>query len=253
MIVFATPFRIVSVVALAGVIAAGGAFAAGAPKFDPKAKGPQGDTIDSIKLLPDWTGAWEPMNLPQGKAQYDVKLSLTPEWGKRFNEIKALAAAGKTVPSRTIDCHTRGMPGSMIDPMTLFEIFYTPGRVTIADAQAWTRRIYTDGRDHADIVDTFQGDSIGHWENNTLFVDTTSIDATNEFITGLNQGSDSHVTEKMFLKDPNTLEVDTVLDAPHALNAPYKYTTLYKRHRDWMVTQYNCVFDNLDTNRQIQR
>ena len=137
---------------------------------------------------------------------------------------------------------------------TLFEIFFTPGRVMIIDTTGWVRRIYTDKREHADIVDTFQGDSIGHWEvGKTLVVDTTSIDSTNEFIVGLNQGSESHVSERISLKDADTLQIDTQLDAPHALTAPYKFTTLYRRHKDWMLTQYDCVFDNLDTNRTIQR
>ena len=76
---------------------------------------PQGDTPESIQQLPDWGGVWEPVGLPTGAAQYDVTPSLTPEWAKRFGEIKALAAAGKDVPSRTHECHTRGVPGGMAD------------------------------------------------------------------------------------------------------------------------------------------
>ena len=59
---------------------------------------PQGDTPESIQQLPDWGGVWEPVGLPTGAAQYDVTPSLTPEWAKRFGEIKALAAAGKDAP-----------------------------------------------------------------------------------------------------------------------------------------------------------
>ena len=227
-------------------------FGMGAALAAPAAS-PQGDTIESVQKLPDWAGVWEAVNVPKGAAQYDLGLSLTSDWAKRFGEIKKLAKSGGQIPSRTVECHTMGMPGGMATPETQFEIFFTPGRVMLVDTSGWVRRIYTDGRDHADIVDTFQGDSIGHWEGGALLADTTSLDSTNEFLVGLNQGSGSHVTERMSLKDPNTLQIDTVLDAPHALTKPYAYTTLYKRHRDWMLTQYDCVFDNLDTNHAIQQ
>ncbi len=240
--------------ALAGLLAAGAAMAADAPPaHDPNAKGPQGDTIDSIKQLPDFGGVWEPINPPQSADEYKTKPPLTAAWAKRFDENKAALAAKKKIPSRDANCVSRGVPGDMWDKDTLLEFYYSPARVTIVDTTGWVRRIYTDGRDHADLVETFQGDSIGHWENGTLMIDTDSLDYNNEFISGLNQGRDSHVTEKVFLKDPNTLEIDTVMEASQALTAPYKHTQLYRRHKDWMQTEYDCVFNNKDKNHTIVR
>lgn len=240
---------------LASAVFVGGAaaFAADAAKPAMKGTGPQGDTIDSIKQLPDWTGVWEPLDLPKGADEYKMKPALTPAWSKRFDEIKAMTAAKKKVPSRNADCITRGVPGGMWDNETLLEFYFTPKRVTMVDTSGWVRRIYTDGRDHEDLVDTFQGDSIGHWENGTLVVHTEALDLNNEFIVGLNQGVDSKVSERVHLKDPNTLQIDTVLEAPKALSQPLKRTVSYKRHKDWMMTEYDCVFDNLDTNRAIVR
>ena len=117
----------------------------------------------------------------------------------------------------------------------------------------WVRRVYTDGREHEDLVDTFQGDSVGHWEAGTLVIDTEALDYNNEFITGLNQGRDSHVVERVLLKDPNTMQIDTVVDAPQALSAQLKHTQLYRRHKDWQQTEYDCVFDNKDNNHTIVR
>ena len=155
--------------------------------------------------------------------------------------------------SRTNNCVTRGAPGGMYDPMALIEFYYAPKRVIVADHTGWSRRIYTDGRKHENLVDTFQGDSIGHWENGTLVADTEALDLNNEFLVGLNLGEKSHVVERLFLTEPNTLQIDTTIDAPQSLTAAYSRTTHYRRHQDWMMTEYDCVFDNLDTNRAIVR
>ncbi len=52
----------------------------------------------------------------------------------------------------------------------------TPGRVTVLTENFnQTRRIWTDGRAHppADELEyTFQGDSVGRWQGDTLVVDT---------------------------------------------------------------------------------
>jgi hypothetical protein len=58
------------------------------------------------------------------------------------------------------------------------EILFTPGRVTMLGESDGNRlrRIYTDGRPHPDTPDpTFHGHSIGHWEGDTLVVDTVDI------------------------------------------------------------------------------
>ncbi len=57
------------------------------------------------------------------------------------------------------------------------EFSYTPGMVTvIAEAYMQVRHIYTDGRAHPDDPDlTYNGNSIGHWEGDTLVVDSVGF------------------------------------------------------------------------------
>src|SRR6267142_443801 len=63
-------------------------------------------------------------------------------------------------------------------PHTAKDILFTPGRVTMLGESDGNRlrRIYTDSRPHpADPDPTFHGHSIGHWEGQTLVVDTVGI------------------------------------------------------------------------------
>jgi hypothetical protein len=69
-------------------------------------------------------------------------------------------------------------PTWMLVTHNAMEILFTPGRVTMLGESDGNRlrRIYTDGRPHPYVPDpTFHGHSIGHWEDDTLVVDTVHI------------------------------------------------------------------------------
>jgi hypothetical protein len=98
------------------------------------------------------------------------------------------------------------------------------------------RRIYTDGRPHPEDPDpTFHGHSIGHWEGDALMVDTIGVlpevyIAVSE-AAGVPNNGDMHITERIHLKDPDTLLDDLEITAPKVLTAPWKTTRIYLRRR----------------------
>ena len=70
------------------------------------------------------------------------------------------------------------MPSWMLMTHNAMEILFTPGRITMLGEGDGNRmrRIYTDGRRHPEDPDlTIHGHSIGHWEGDTLVVDTVGI------------------------------------------------------------------------------
>ncbi len=100
------------------------------------------------------------------------------------------------------------------------------------------RRIYTDGRNHPPDPDpTFHGHSIGHWEGQTLVVDTVGILpetylALGEAV-GVPNNGDLRVVERIHLseKDKDILADDLEIIAPNVLTKPWKTTRLYFRQR----------------------
>jgi hypothetical protein len=130
------------------------------------------------------------------------------------------------------------MPSWMLISHNALEILFTPGRVTMLGESDGNRlrRIYTDGRSHpADPDPSFHGHSIGHWEGDTLVVDTIGIFpqtyiAVSEAV-GVPNNGDLHVIERIHLAGANQLDDDMEIIAPRVMTAPWKTTRKYARDR----------------------
>lgn len=234
--------------------------AADAPKN--KWTGEQGDTWASIAKLPDWRGAW---GLDGPSFQRGVQIAtgtdpkrpnqapLTPKYEAR--RLANGAANGGRGPEGTgvinnsATCLPNGMPGLMQAPLA-FEFVFAPGIVYIMPENNSIRRIFTDGRGHPgdDQADpTFNGHSIGHWEGQTLVVDTVNISKKAEYFMGLKTSGKQQVIERIFKKDPATLEIDTTVIDADAFTKPFQYVKTYSISKRGMM-EYVCLENNRDSN-----
>src|SRR6185436_8652848 len=132
-----------------------------------------------LAKLPDWSGAWEPMRMarPAGEKRPEPP-KLTPEYAPKYAayQEKNRTTPGINFVSNVANCVPAGLPGSMQQPYPI-EFLFTPGRVTIAiETYSVVRRVYTEGGAMpAEPDPSYQGTSIGHWEGDTLVVETTGI------------------------------------------------------------------------------
>jgi len=99
-----------------------------------------------------------------------------PEYAAKVNAIYATAYGGNTPSDPQMDCKPLGVPRGSVGTM---QIVQTPEVVAIlyeGQPGMTYRLIYTDGRPHPKDLDTsYLGDSIGHWEKDTLVVDVTAL------------------------------------------------------------------------------
>jgi hypothetical protein len=201
-----------------------------------------GGTWASIEKLPDMSGVWE-MTFGGRGAPAAQQASLTPKYAAIFKAFQA----SPPQDNPQANCVPPGMPGMMGQPYPI-EILYTPGMVTvIAEAYMQVRHVYTDGRGHPDDPDlTFNGHSIGHWDGDTLVVD--SVGFTKDTPLGMSMGTrhseKMHIVERFHLSDPMTLEITTTIDDVEALAKPWTRTISYARHRDWTLAEYICQQNN---------
>jgi hypothetical protein len=222
----------------------------------PKSATLPGGTWASIATLPDWSGAWEPLLFAPPRPGEGPPLpppappKLTPAYAAQYAAFqeKNRTTPGINFVSEVANCVPAGLPGSMQQPYPL-EFLFTPGRVTIAiETYSVVRRIHTDGRPlPADPDPTYQGSSIGHWEGDTLVVETTGVLPETSVLAGTTGHSDRlRITERMHLVAPDVLEITTTRDDPSVFLEPYTTTLRYRRHRDWEIMEYVCAQNNRD-------
>jgi hypothetical protein len=167
--------------------------------------------------------------------------SLTPEYA-----AKAKATPPPTAEENlTANCLPPGLPGIMSQPYPL-EFLMTPGLVTIiSEAYTEVRSIFTDGRPLPEDPDpNFYGTSVGHWDGNTLVVDSVGFAQVPR---GLNfpYSDKLKITERFQLTDPDTMSIETTVTDPLALTMPYSMgTRTLKRHRNWTLAEYICEENN---------
>jgi hypothetical protein len=102
----------------------------------------------------------------------------------------------------------------------LLQIVQGPGYVTLLhEIDHSTRVIPTDGRPHAaQNIRLYQGDSVGHWEGNTLVVDTTNF--TN--VTAFRGSSEKlHLVERFTRAAPDTLIYQFTVEDPTTWDKPW--------------------------------
>jgi hypothetical protein len=226
-------------VLLLGVLASAVAFAS-----------PQGNDWKSIAQLPDWSGVWDIdwRSFNGSSATGETPPKLTPEFAARYARFQAARKRGEAQQTETANCVPPGMPGIMAQPYPV-EFLFTPGKVTLAiEAYSQMRRIFTDGRPHPPDPDpTFQGHSIGHWEGDTLVVDTVAILPVTHIAPGIEHSDELRIEERIRKLSDDTIQIRTTLHDRKALLEPLTLVRNYKRHRDWDIKEYVCQQNNRDS------
>jgi hypothetical protein len=209
----------------------------------------------ALAKLPDWSGVWDPAFGPrpgagQRRPGPPAPPKLTPAYAAQYAKFqqKNRSTPGINFVSAVASCVPPGVPQSMQEPYPI-EFLFTPGRVTILiETYSIVRRIYTGGSAPPEDPDpTYQGTSVGHWEGDTLVVETSAILPETSPLNGINGHSDKfHVTERMRLVEPDLLEITTTRVDPAVFVEPYTTTSYYQRHRDWKIMEYVCQQNNHD-------
>ena len=107
-------------------------------------------------------------------------------------------------------------------------IFIYPGQGGLIATQTMYRMIPTDGRPHTPLQEldgTYTGEGIGHWEGDTLVVDTWGFNANTWFdqLGGYFHSENMHVVER-FRREGNTLTWTATVEDPDVLLEPWTTT-----------------------------
>ena len=120
------------------------------------------------------------------------------------------------------------------------QLFQTPDHVVLLNEMVHSSRVIPlDGREHiSDNVRQWMGDSRGHWEGNTLVVETTNFLRETSFRNGVTT-SDLKLVEKFTRTDAGTLLYDVTVEDPNTWSRPWSYR-IPMRANDMPIFEYAC-------------
>ena len=206
---------------------------------------------DKLSTLPDWTGLWflgDGFSFP-GRAltvlapdpagdggfsygelpgTYFKGAPYKPEYQKIYDEkIRVAREQFKVFDSMGSCIVPHGMPRILGGGPGPTEFLVTPEQTTIIwDYMNEMVRVYTDGRPHPDArsyAPSVMGHSIGHWEGQTLVVDTRNMRASAYDRSGAPHSGQVHVVTRITRKD-TAMEFDMTVDDPVMLTGPWHVT-----------------------------
>ena len=194
----------------------------------------------ALGALPDWDGAWSAIRTK------DAEPVLTPRAAKAKADFEAGQARGENLQVPAANCVPDGMPRIM--RLYPIEFIFSPGRVTIGiETYSQTRRIYTNRPHLPDDPDpAFNGHSVGHWEGDTLVVETNGLNSQNSLIKGVHLTEQTRIVERIRLEKPDLLVDTMTITDPGILARPFTIRQAYQRHRDWDIREYVCQENNHD-------
>ncbi|MEQ1948594.1 MAG: hypothetical protein ABL995_15495 [Bryobacteraceae bacterium] len=121
-------------------------------------------------------------------------------------------------------------------PVNAGRFWWLPGRDKVIIAYwelntAGVRRVYLNRKHPRNLLPTWNGDSVGHWEGDTLVVDTIGLNDKSWLFLGMEPHSEEvHMVERIRrIKDGSMIEVDITIDDRIALTSAYNFTRYYKR------------------------
>jgi hypothetical protein len=198
---------------------------------------------------PDLSGYWKGTRdtVPVGNIAKDLpglKLPLTP----------AGEAALKHNLTETIDpeslCIIGGIPRHNASGLP-FEVLQGAKKVAFLYGYSYYRLIPIDSKlKHSEDPDpSFFGEEIGHWEGDTLVIDSIGFKDEKVWIDeNANPHSDAlHVVERWSRPDANHIHVDTLIDDPKFYTKPFTYSrTWVKGPANEGMHEYSCSENNVD-------
>ncbi len=202
--------------------------------------------------VPDLQGVWLSkwiVNMADGRfAEKSVDVPFT-EWGRKL-WLERTGSLQKDDP--TLNCWPTGIPRQAGTPYPL-QIVQTPTlAIILYEGAAHTYRVIpTDGTPHGKFDQLWMGDSVGHYEGDTLVVDVVNFnDKTWLDSSGHPHSDQLHVTERFKKSDENTLRYEVTIDDPVAYTKPWTTTYLYKRQSGALM-EYWCTENNRDKEHMV--
>ena len=184
--------------------------------------------LGAVGAVPPSMGVVEGGEIPYKPEALAQKKENQENWLTRDPEIK---------------CYLPGVPRATYIPQP-FRIFQSASQMFIAYQYAGAvRNIFLKDPGPAP-VDSWMGQSTGHWEGETLVVDATGFNDQSWFDRAGNYHSDAlHVVERYTRTSPDVISYEATIEDPKVFTRPWKISMpLYRRQeKNAQILDFKCV------------
>jgi hypothetical protein len=195
---------------------------------------------------PDLTGVWHPQGQSMDLSKLVIpgdQLVLTPYGQERFKTVDHSKDPSVRClpfgPVRAVCCLVH--PNMFIQHPNVVAL--------LTESQRTYRLIYTDGRRHPDDLEDYPewfGSSIGHWEGDTLVVETIGVDDRTWLDNGHEHSSQLKLLERFQKVDADTIKWSVTFEDPVFFVKPFTTSLTLKRQVGERIISHSCLENEKD-------
>ena len=156
---------------------------------------------------------------------------------------KAINFAHRLTADPEIKCYLPGVPRATYMPYP-FQILHSEKAIFFAYEYAGAvRNVYLQDPGPAP-ADSWMGQSVGHWDGDTLVLDVTGLDERTWLDRAGDYHSDAlHVTERYTLRTPEVMDYEATIEDPKVFSQPWKIQMPLYRHveKGARLLEFKCV------------
>ena len=203
---------------------------------------PTDPRVDIFSKLPDWRGYWIAEGMLADISGYTADGPTAPmrmefqgadaPW-KPEQRAKILAMAPAMIAAANKGKATGWGYPMMMQSFAPLQFLITPEEALIMNFYRDVRHVYTDGRPHPkpdDLWPTPWGDSIGHWEGDTLVIETTAVQRPGIlFVPFPLVSENARYSERIRRVSTDRMESEFTIEDAETLTGPWTFKLAYVR------------------------
>ena len=176
------------------------------------------------------------------------------EWAAK----KVLEAFNRRgVDDPTGHCLPAGIPRSVMLGLFPQQFVQTPTQLVILYEYMSAYRVIPFAAEHPDdLIPSYMGNSVAHWDGDTLVVDIVGFnDKTWLAGTGTFHSDELHIVERYTRVSKDRIDYQVTMEDPKVLTQPWSLSSSLMLREGTRLQEYICAENNLDTDRneQLQR
>lgn len=195
---------------------------------------------------PDLSGLWGMLaNSYSGNITRDLKPEEIQPWAQALFQQRRETFA-RDNPSR-FRCLPFGPQANLYPPM-LEKIVQTPGLMIVLMEDLTFRQVFLDGRAlEADPNPTFMGYAVGHWDGDTLVVESNGYNETTWLdLNGHPHSESLRITERFHRRDFGHLDIEETLQDPKIYSRSWTIKLEAALAADTDMIEYVCAENERD-------